>query len=409
MFCNHCGAQIPDDSVFCRSCGGKVERNDIPQHTEPAQFSQNEQPASQPSEPYVSPYTQAPAQPSSNTQSSLAAQAKDVRFCNSCGAQLPEGAMFCRSCGAKAADSYAQRRQPIYPTSPPQPAVKRTPPSSGVKAATVILCIFCALFVLLSSSLGILRSTLSEKRFADDFTKIDLNDVEIKKNGEDLSLAEYIYDNCDEQSIRDYGLTPDNIAQIIEKSDANQLLGDALARYSAYFIGGKALDALTVDEIMEYLYDNEGLIYRETGYRMTNADYREIRNTLDDGVGKYLSKRGMERELGVSPAVVRYPLSSATHIVCILLAVALFVLVLVVNRKNLPAALPGVGIMGIVIGALYLLSLIAGVVAILVFHSSLLNFFLQPLTLGSGIRAAVWLIVCIPLTVFTCKAKKKAA
>ncbi len=71
MFCTKCGAQLPENALFCGSCGTKVAAPDQPAYQAPAQpaYQAPAQPAAQPAQPvYQAPTQPVYAAPATNTE-----------------------------------------------------------------------------------------------------------------------------------------------------------------------------------------------------------------------------------------------------------------------------------------------------------------------------------------------------
>lgn len=88
MFCEKCGAKLPEGSKFCESCG-----NAIP-----------------------SPVAEEAIPPSAETPVEATPDKEPLRFCENCGAKLPEGSKFCESCGQEVGAAIAAAAAPAAPS-----------------------------------------------------------------------------------------------------------------------------------------------------------------------------------------------------------------------------------------------------------------------------------------------------
>lgn len=100
MFCTNCGAQHPDGTKFCTSCGNKLNAPAAPA----AEEKIVPETVPEPVEEVVVPAAE-PAAPAAG------------KVCATCGAELPEGRKFCTSCGA-AVSAPAAPEPVVVPAAP---------------------------------------------------------------------------------------------------------------------------------------------------------------------------------------------------------------------------------------------------------------------------------------------------
>lgn len=97
--CRNCGQTLAPSSVFCRSCGAKVEKS-----------------AARPPAP------EPPTKPEPRPEPT-----SSVPTCSSCGAALVPGCAFCRSCGTPVGAVTPRAPASPPPPTPPLPAAAATP------------------------------------------------------------------------------------------------------------------------------------------------------------------------------------------------------------------------------------------------------------------------------------------
>ncbi len=256
----------------------------------------------------------------------------------------------------------------------------------AVKSWTIVCSVLLALLLLLSGLLTIARAALSAEGIESAVSNVDIADIRLPdpKSGQmtdnaAVRLPEYLLRRIDEDFVHSHRLTPEAIETLLRKSDLSEFIAHALGRYTGSLVDGRPVDPLTVGEVVDFVRQNEELIYQELGYRMTQSDYDTLRVFLEENLEEYLdlfgvrtgAARAFRTEAAVvvlraqtSAAQVPEALSGAIALarrllsgwmlfaICVLAAVLLAVLVLL-NRQTPPALLRVLAVMFCVLALVF--------------------------------------------------------
>ncbi len=148
MICKHCNSNIPDDSVFCPSCGKKAEaqKNDPNLNICPNCG------------------TELPKGSNFCTTCGTSIGVAQTPTCVACGAELAPGATFCTSCGAKVG---APVKAPKPPKAPGEPAPLVIPKKmlALIGAGIAGVALFIGLIMLIISLFGSSKEDVIENYF----------------------------------------------------------------------------------------------------------------------------------------------------------------------------------------------------------------------------------------------------
>lgn len=170
----------------------------------------------------------------------------------------------------------------------------------AVKSWTIVCSVLLALLLLLSGLLTIARAALSAEGIESAVSSVDIADIRLPdpKSGQmtdnnAVRLPEYLLRRIDEEFVRSHRLTPEAIEALLRKSDLSEFIAHALGRYTGSLVDGRPVDPLTVGEVVDFVRQNEELIYQELGYRMTQHDYDVLRAFLEENLEEYLGLFGI--------------------------------------------------------------------------------------------------------------------
>lgn len=333
-------------------------------------------------------------------------------FCSKCGSQLLEGSAFCSNCGHRVApitkppapqpiaqpnpipqpvpvQKPAPVQQPIYqqppvyqpeaqqwpipqtkPAKPPKQKKERKPlprPTGGTKALTILLCIFMALCLVFASLISTVRSLFTEDVLYDVLDEVEFSELTFTAaNGEAQTLADainesvvnrtpnYIYDAAN--SIGIIELDDDDIDAIFSTDEVREFIVDIILGYTDYFIYGDRMIPISAEDIADFVIDHDWLIFEETGKVVSFAE----RDIMIEEMERYFdfetieSRGDIEDTIGFSLTAITFVFSTLYYIL-LALAIVCFILIIVLNRKNLPACMTKVGVTSIVFAVWMLL------------------------------------------------------
>ena len=398
MFCNKCGNPNPDDSRFCSRCGAPLWA------PEPAPFAPVVPPV-EPVKPQVE-WTPAPNAPvvfpDPVETTAFMPETAPLPETDVPAEPLPEDTLVMPAFPAEetpaapifpeeptldpifppeeaqpeapAAPQYVPPAPPQYapparptqpvppryaPPVPPQaPPAKpgkerksRPAPSGGTKAATVILCLFFALFFLYASTVGMLRCTLNEDTYASVLKDTDFRRASVEVDGEEYDFAEYLWNVM--PAPLTYAFSGKDLQNILDSDEAKEAVAHALAGYTDYFVANKPVIPLTAEDIVDFFDDNRELasnIYGNGISREGLLSYLDASFDFDN----IRSAARLERFLDADFGMTRFALSPLGYGLSIFLCVLMLALILIVNRANIPACLPAIFVTILVLGCLYL-------------------------------------------------------
>lgn len=383
MFCVNCGNPIKNDDLFCSKCGTKVQEDEI------ATAVVNPTPVVNPNP------TPIPVQTPTVTE-----QSEPV-----CVETAPES--------VQSIPNFSQSVGISEPTPAPTPtytpvSIPSSSNSKPKKATSVILSILLCLLIILTGLLGTVRFMLSEDRIEGYFEKLDLDSIEITDtaSGEDISFYEFLKNQFNQSLVSQYGITESSIERIITETDLKDDIEEILSNYAGYFIDGDSFKSLEAEDIVDWFRENEYIIYEETGYQFTDADYIAMEVDFDDDILENFSKSGMRRALGIDPSLIQALLSNTAYIVLIALSVLCAITILIINRKHLSFAFSTIGVSLIVTGGIFVLLSIAVSCLILLINMEIVNVILIPLDSFIFLQSAVMLIVGIATIIIVKKIRR---
>ena len=223
MFCNHCGAQIADNSRFCNLCG-KAIPDFSPVQPEPESVVQSDdQPAAQEEIQKVSEESPIQQQPQQYT-SNINIQA---------------------------------------------PVTNQLPKSKNNFFKNIVSAICCVMiFVLLLSSLALVtaRSIVSPDSVEDILEEVDIKDIV-----ENTPIEEIVH-----------GLDARQLEKIYHETELEDYIEDVAMDYSKYLLGGRKPDGLDSERIMEIFVDEYYTIAEIHGKPLDSYELYRISEFFSD-------------------------------------------------------------------------------------------------------------------------------
>lgn len=413
MFCEHCGAELRKGIRFCTKCG-KEQPN--PNADKPAEV------IAQPSVP--APQTE--ETPDTATEGKVATAVNQVEREESPAAppiaaeEDQKQAVEAQTDDAQTDDAPATpAAEEIPQAAPAVPLAEETPKaqqidrasakqrkgsasvSAGRKAVCVLLCAVIFLSALIASVAGAVRVSFTEEAVEGMLDDIELSEIDVLRDARTnrtVSVADYVYSLCDEKTLDKYSLTKDDIKKVIKELEWKDFATDALSDLSDYLIRGEELE-LEAEDIVGLFKDNEALLTEAlNGFRF---NYDKIEDAVEDNLIVMLEPKGIQKAIGIEPSFISAVFSLVTIFICIGLALAMAVLILLMTRFSVQATLGYVGMTGIVLGGLLLVGGAVGTVLFLMEGFLFVGAIFGKLTLNLLITGAVMLAVSVLLFVLS--------
>ena len=384
MFCNNCGNQIPDHVKFCPKCGMSTGET----VTQPQHPNYGYQPAPQQEQPNYS-YQPAPQQEQPNYGYQPAPQQEQPNY------------------------SYQPAPQP----KPQKPRRAKAPVkvTAGQRVISVILCIFIFIFSFAACFIGVTRATFTSANIRNMCSAGDLTALKITDGGTQKTVAEYLVGNINSQVVDYYKIDENRMNRVLSDSRVNSVVADFVNDYAQLFIFGKKPLYLSEDGVLNELKKLDTVLstnlngYSFSGKTDTSKDIIDIKNDMAKG-GKlaFLNERNLQDILHVDPYLISNAFSVWVMIVLILLAVALTVLLFLVNKWRIQPSFQCFGVTAIVIGGVFLAIALGALIVSFVFNIYFLGALLRTLAIPSLIFGLVFTAVGVVLVLIAHFMKKRA-
>jgi hypothetical protein len=224
---------------------------------------------------------------------------------------------------------------------------------------SVILCIVIFALLFVSCMVLVVRASTSSDAVAAAIDSLDFSTLYVDAYSDSgqaqTTLAEMISVGSSEASLGLYTLSADSINKLLDESSTRSFLKEKLNDYLSALYHGTNTGFVTADEIVGILEENTAAIYEETGYQLTPADLNDIGTALTEGdLLKSLDLTALMSAHLREFTYVRWGLSDVGLIVLSVLALIFACVVLLINRRRVTTALLYIGVIGTILGVLYL-------------------------------------------------------
>lgn len=230
MFCRHCGAQIPDEAVFCTACGQKVER----QATVPE-----------------------PQKDESLTQSTEPVKNEEAVANASVNAAVGEG--------VQPAETLVSKEEPTQKkdAKAKKEKVKKEKTAKG-KAACVVLsvliCILMIIFGMYAETIFLVRSATGKGAVAALVKDLDISEIRMNFGGEEGdTLTDYIVDQAG-GVFKEY-ITKRKVQKLLKQKFVTIFLEEKINDYVGDIFGETGKGVVEVREIKKLLERNDDTIF----------------------------------------------------------------------------------------------------------------------------------------------------
>lgn len=316
------------------------------------------------------------------------------KFCGKCGALVGEDKKFCSKCGNRLNDiptetiqqnginDYIIEKEDNLAVQNNYQSHETTKRSSLTCVLSIILCILFFIFSMSAIFVGVARLYSNEDNLKDIISDIDLNEINIDTDdNRSVSIANFIFNNVNKSIINNYGITKDNIENILNDSAIKNQLESYLVDYVQYIVNGEKSKKLTTDGIVKILKNLYLEVYIETGYQLSDKDYEDLRNQINDGNMEFLITSGIEDFIGFDPNIIQMAFSITALIILIIISVALLILILKINSWRFKYLFKDIGVTVIISGILLICGSLTGLIISMVTEIYLLGVLLNSLSI----------------------------
>ncbi len=204
---------------------------------------------------------------------------------------------------------------------------------AGAHIGATILSIILSVFLVLTMTIAILRSAVSEDTIADIFSNLELDEITVDETlRNDLAdmgivtdgdnILDIVYDNIDQDALKD-PLTKEEFKKIADDEDVAEAIGEFLGKNIDSLIEGKAIE-LKPEDIVKLIEDEKDTIERVIGYEITEERLDNLRITLDENFADFFEDY---KSLEIKSVVG----STASMVIDIVFADWLFILLIAID------------------------------------------------------------------------------
>lgn len=257
MFCRHCGAQIPDEAVFCTACGQKVER----QTTVPE--PQKDESLTQSAEPVKDEKTVV------NTAVGESAQPVETPVSKEEPIQKKD---------AKAKKEKIKKEK-----------VKKEKTAKGKAAGVALSVLICILMVILgmyAEAIFLVRSATGKEAVAALVKDLDVSEIRMNFGGEEGdTLADYIVDQAG-GVFKEY-ITKRKVQKLLKQEFVTKFLEEKINDYVGDIFGETGKGVVEVREIKKLLERNDDTIFEIIDSEMKTYFPGDPYDYLEEELEKY--------------------------------------------------------------------------------------------------------------------------
>lgn len=302
-------------------------------------------------------------------------------------------------------DSFVIQNQPRFQDSgwrdPSQSArrqYKRT--TAGRRVVSILLCLLMLLFSFLALIIGTCRIALTESNVRRAYQKGTLADLSITTDEGEKSLSEILMENVvDAKTNKLIPLKKTDVDRFLQGSVVNNFTENLVVDFTQFFIFGKTPGLLNSKSITDFLSSISRDIDQQISYAMSDQDIQYIGQRIDGGDLSFLSidSNGgyFKVKYGVDPFIISNAFSVWSLAICAGLAVVCVILIFAVNHGNAPAGLSFNGTTMILFGTLNTLIAAALLILSLIKKIFLLSELLRLIAFSMGAVSIVILILGI--------------
>lgn len=356
MNCKFCGVSISDDARFCTVCGKKVEAEEankpLTEENTAAEAAAVSRPsdishAEESSDVITSAeITTEAASETSEEKAEIASEKKietNTEEMNASSSDessdLSDNALSNES--VQEADGFSAE-MPVSDESFSQEVVMSVDEApkkltAGRAVGGAVLAFFAVIFLIIFNIVLSARIGLSSDVLGKSVSSVKagtLLDTELKDG---QTAAEYIYENLDGPFITKSNAQVKDVRSFLINSNLVDFASETVEAYAAYLVNGTEKNNPSIGsvEIADFLKDNDDVIYSEFGYRMTDADYVDVEESLaDEGLDEALSIDEWSNKIGFKLGNLHFVFSAVTIAIIFALALVFFIWTAIVLDRH---------------------------------------------------------------------------
>lgn len=399
MICKNCGAELTDDALFCSRCGARTE---LPGEAVTG-IREREETAENVAEGVMESVSTMPA-PENVKIADVPVSAPELET-----VEEKVAAAVAAATPAYTVPVTEPIHIPEAPVEEPKPETERAPKapvkgSVGRILLSILLSILLCASLLVSSLVTVLRLSVTGENLTGAVGNIELSSVKLgnlRENGragsaersaakapaaaetlgvavmtggtraagtvsswntglDDMEdLAGYLYDMAKNQPGWE-DVRREDIEEALDSDLVDEFLREMVSDYADVIVKGKDGKGmgLTPDNITDFVMAHEDEIRKiveDAGYKGEfRLDGEKLRQAISDSLGDTYAPEKIVREHSRYVDILRIVVSLPVVIILWVITAGLVVLIIVVNKRRISAALSCVGIPALIVGLLYL-------------------------------------------------------
>ena len=294
----------------------------------------------------------------------------------------------------KTRESKPEKKQRVY---------RKTP--VGIRILSIFLCLLLFTFGSITILLASLRITFKEDHVRDACRDGSIADITVYTDGKSRTLSEVIAENLVE-SDKSGSATIDRlkIEAVLRKAYVADFVETIATQYTNYLFNNQAPTKLNADEVIKFLERVSEDLNKECGYRISKSYLNEVKEKINGGNMSFLSidstGGAFKQKYGVDPHLFTLFVSVLAVIICAAVALVFLVLIIVINRKNLPAGLLFNGITLTVLGGIHLLMGAAALIFSMVKKIYIVSVLAKYFAIGMGSIGLAILVIGVLMIIF---------
>lgn len=176
----------------------------------------------------------------------------------------------------------------------------------GSHIGATLLSILLAVLFVVTTCLFVMRDAVSPNTIKEMINNIKLTEIKIEDVADKELLEEHglvcnsdnlfdiIYDNIDQNELP-FPITKEEFRAIVEDEQFREYFGELFGVSIEALTSGNSSDVVTADDIVDYLASNREKFSAFLGYELTDERLENLRNSLQNDYGKVFEAIGNQK------------------------------------------------------------------------------------------------------------------
>lgn len=286
-------------------------------------------------------------------------------FCGKCGSKIPDEMEYCPKCGKiqenRNVMSVANNENDFLQNDMENKDLSELPITTNAKSSissrfiSIFLCIILFVFSVSAITIGSVRIVFNRDNLKNICSEIDISQINLEYQDESVNITDFIMNTVSDKILEKYNISNETINNLLQNDTIRKNLEDTCSEYLCYIIYGDESENLSVTGVLDIIKSCSDIVYSETGYTLTDNDYRDIEKELVEGNMKFLVSDNIKNNSVVNISMINALLSLPSLIIHIVIIIGLIFLLLWCNKWKLKYLCAYVGMTLTIVGSIYLL------------------------------------------------------